>query len=326
MGKRIPLPFPNGWFCITDSDALAPGEAQTLHYLGRDFVAFRGEDGEARVLDPYCPHLGAHLGVGGVVVGNTLRCPFHHWRYDGSGRCVSIPYAKRIPRAAKIRSWPVVERNGLVFVWFHPAGDAPSWEIPVVSEWGSDEWSAPMVRRFEVRSHPQEMAENTVDPVHFHFVHGTPRTPEMSAEIDGHIFRARQGLTFTTPQGEVPGEVQIEAHGCGFGITRFRGVAETLLLITGVPVDDELHRTTIRFSVKKIAGNDQATENVGRAFVAEIERQYEQDIPIWENKIHLERPVLCDGDGPIALLRRFYRQFYPHPPESDTATAADQSR
>jgi 3-ketosteroid 9alpha-monooxygenase subunit A len=49
---------------------------------------------------------------------------------------------------------------------------------------------------------------------------------------------------------------------------------------------------------------------VGRAFVAEIDRQFGQDIPIWENKIHLPRPLLCDGDGPIALLRSWARQFY----------------
>lgn len=317
MGRRIPLPFPIGWFCVQDAQALAPGQVETVHYFGRDIVLFRGEDGQARAMDPYCPHLGAHLGVGGTVVENTIRCPFHHWRYDGSGRCVEIPYAKRIPAAAMLRPWPLVERNGLLFVWYDPAGGAPRWEVPVLSEWGSDDWAGPFERRFEVRSHPQEMAENTVDPVHFHFVHGTPRTPEMHAEIDGHVFRARQGLTFSTPQGEVEGRVDIESHGCGVGVTRFRGVVETLLLITGAPVDDELHRTTIRFLVKKIPGDPDATENVGRAFVAEIERQYRQDIPIWENKIHLERPVLCDGDGPIALLRRFYRQFYPDPPPPD---------
>ena len=85
-------------------------------------------------------------------------------------------------------------------------------------------------------------------------------------------------------------------------------------MITGLPIADELHRTTIRFIVKQLPGGAEATANVARAFVAELERQYRQDIPIWENKIHLERPVLCDGDGPIALLRRFYRQFYPDGP------------
>jgi phenylpropionate dioxygenase-like ring-hydroxylating dioxygenase large terminal subunit len=326
MGARIPLPFPFGWFCVAESDELAAGDVRTVHYFGRDLVLFRGEGGAAHAFDPYCPHLGAHLGVGGVVVGDTLRCPFHHWRYDGTGRCVEIPYAKRIPPAAKLHAWPLCERNGLLFVWYHPLGEPPAWEVPELSEWGSAGWTEPTVRRFEVRSHPQEMAENTVDPVHFRFVHGTPRTPEMSARIEGHVFHASQGLTFTTPQGQVQGGVDIEAHGCGFGVTRFHGVVETLLMITGAPIDDELHRTTIRFIVKKLPGGDEATANVARAFVAELERQYRQDIPIWENKVHLERPVLCDGDGPIALLRSFYRQFYAEPEvpeEEQTAAAGD---
>ena len=46
---------------------------------------------------------------------------------------------------------------------------------------------------------------------------------------------------------------------------------------------------------------------LGRAFIREIERQFSQDIPIWENKGHLERPMLCDGDGPIGLIRRWGR-------------------
>ncbi len=311
MGDRIPLPFPFGWFCVSESDELAPGELRRLHYFGRELVLFRGEDGAAHVLDPHCAHLGAHLGVGGEVVGNTVRCPFHAWRYDGSGTCVEIPYAKRIPRAAKIRSWDVCEKLGLVFVWYHPDRLKPQWPIPDVPEWSAEGWTDAEKRDFEVRSHPQEMAENIVDPVHFHFVHGTPHTPKMSAEIDGHRFHAHQGLTFTTPQGEIEGRVDVNSYGPGFGVTRFQGVVETLLLITGIPIDDELHQTSIRFKVKKIAGNEEATRGVARAFIAEIERQYGQDIPIWENKVHLEKPVLCDGDGPIPLLRKFYRQFYP---------------
>ena len=65
--------------------------------------------------------------------------------------------------------------------------------------------------------------------------------------------------------------------------------------------------------MKKLPGNDEATRGVARAFVAEIARQYAQDIPIWENKRYLERPLLCDGDGPILELRRYFKQFYPAP-------------
>ena len=96
---RIPLPpYPNGWFAIAHSDELGVGEARPVHALGRDFVLYRGEDGRARVLDAYCRHLGAHLGVGGKVEGNAIRCPFHGWLYEGEGgRCIEIPYAKKIP-------------------------------------------------------------------------------------------------------------------------------------------------------------------------------------------------------------------------------------
>ena len=101
--KRIPLPHsPNGWFKVVFSDELAVGDVRAIHQFGRDLVVFRGEDGAAHVLDAYCPHLGAHLGVGGKVVGNAIQCPFHGWRWDGAGACTDVPYAKKIPALARI--------------------------------------------------------------------------------------------------------------------------------------------------------------------------------------------------------------------------------
>ena len=302
-------PFPNGWFRVCDTDQLERGEVKAVHYFGRELVLFRGEDGAARVLDAYCVHLGAHLGVGGVVEGNSIRCPFHAWRYDGSGACIEVPYAKRIPDRAKLHAWQVCERNGAIMVWHHAGGEPPGWEVPVIAEWGSDEWTKPERRHFKVKAHPLEMAENICDPAHFHYVHGTPDIPPTEAESDGHVFRVKQGLTFTTPRGEVEGRVEVECHGLGFGRTRFSGLLETLVVITGAPVDEEYGETTLRFMIKKL-GNEDAERGVIGAFIDEIERQFSQDIPIWENKIHLERPVLCDGDGPIAALRRWSKQFY----------------
>src|SRR5262245_30397134 len=97
--SRFPFPpYANGWFRALYSHQLARGEVKALHRLGRELVAFRGEDGAARVFDAHCRHLGAHLGYGGKVEGNAIRCPFHGWLWNGSdGRCLEIPYAKRIP-------------------------------------------------------------------------------------------------------------------------------------------------------------------------------------------------------------------------------------
>jgi 3-ketosteroid 9alpha-monooxygenase subunit A len=66
--------------------------------------------------------------------------------------------------------------------------------------------------------------------------------------------------------------------------------------------------------VKKIGGRS-ITKGVGLAFINEVTRQLGQDIPIWENKVQHERPMLCDGDGPIAMFRRWCKQFYSYPGE-----------
>ena len=63
---------------------------------GLNLAIFRDEKGEAHVLDAYCPHLGAHIGVGGRVVGDCLQCPFHGWEFRGSdGKVTKIPYADK---------------------------------------------------------------------------------------------------------------------------------------------------------------------------------------------------------------------------------------
>src|SRR4029453_1891947 len=135
LGKTKPMPrfpfaTPNGWFQILYSDELAVGQVKRLRYLGRELVAFRGERGAAHVLDAHCPHLGAHLGEGGRVEGDTIRCPFHGWRWDGRGACVEIPYAPKIPPRAIARTYPVREIYDRVYLWHHAESKEPDWEIP----------------------------------------------------------------------------------------------------------------------------------------------------------------------------------------------------
>jgi len=307
---RFPFPIPTGWFPVAFSDELAPGAVRALRAFGRELVAWRGEDGAAHVFDAHCPHLGAHLGVGGRVEAGGLRCPFHAWLWDGTGRCAEVPYARKVPPKARIRAWTVREQANLVLAW-HDAGGAEPWfELPAVPELGAPDWTVPERREWVVRSCPQEMAENTVDEAHFRYVHGTHAVAETeSVEADGAVFRVVSRNRVGTPRGEQEGRIEIEAHGFGFGTTRFTGVADLLLVTTGTPLDDERVHMRLQFSVRRLADSD-ATRGVGRAFLAEIERQFAQDIPIWEHKTYLPRPILCDGDGPIAALRRWSRNFY----------------
>jgi hypothetical protein len=93
------------------------------------------------------------------------------------------------------------------------------------------------------------------------------------------------------------------------GIVRFKGIVETLNIGTTTPIDEEHCHLRFNFSIKKLGGAD-TTRGVGKAFVNEVKQQVEQDIPIWENKIHLSKPLLWDGDGPIAPYRRWAGQFH----------------
>jgi 3-ketosteroid 9alpha-monooxygenase subunit A len=301
--------MPNGWFQLVYGDELPVGSVQRLHYFGRELVAFRGEDGVARVFDAHCPHLGAHLGVGGTVVGSRLRCPFHAWEFDGEGRCVHIPYARRIPPLARVPAWRVVEKNGLVLVHFHKEGAEPEFEIPDVPEWESDAWTDYWRKDFVVKSCAQELAENTVDPAHFRFVHGTAELPTAEAWSEGPCLRVRMSYPIRMGDQIQHGDIDITTWGFGFGITRFTGIVDTTVVVTGTPIDDQTVHNRLSFMVKKLP-SEEATQGLGRAFVDEISRQFSEDMPIWEHKVHWERPLLCDGDGPVGVLRSWAKQWY----------------
>jgi phenylpropionate dioxygenase-like ring-hydroxylating dioxygenase large terminal subunit len=309
-GYRFPVPpFPTGWFQVAYGDELKDGDVLPLEYFGQHLVLFRDGNGVARVLDAFCPHLGAHLGYGGVIEDGCIRCPFHAWRFDGDGACVEVPYAEKIPPQARLRSWPVSEKNGLIMVFHHIGGGPPLWELPDVKEYTDPSWTDYIRRRWKIRSHNQDMAENAVDSAHFKYVHGTPQQPKTRAEVDGHLFRVRSPVQYTTPNGAVEGWITSESHGFGFSLVRFAGIVDTMIASSVTPIDGEYVDVRFSFKVKKL-GNEDVTSNVGRAFIKEIERQMGQDIPIWEHKVMKQPPVLCDGDGPIGLFRRWAKQFY----------------
>ena len=87
--KSKALPFHACWYPLALSSELGAGEIRGVNFLGGRVVVYRTEQGEAQVRSAYCRHLGADLSVG-KVVGEMIQCPFHHWRYDGSGVCIAI--------------------------------------------------------------------------------------------------------------------------------------------------------------------------------------------------------------------------------------------
>ncbi len=315
--------YPTGWFAVAFSRDLKPGDVKPIRNFGRQLVIFRTDSGRAVVSDPYCPHLGAHLGFGGTVEGETIRCPFHHWTFDAAtGRCVAVPFAPPPPQAA-IRLWPTLERNDVILVWHDLAGRSPLWEMPEF-EPTEDPSLADGILFEGIRAHTQEILENGVDLLHVHTVHGTRRLhidPEPMATppyILAYAYRTRP-----EPGPDATPHLS-QYHGEGWGIGP--GLARNLNwgdMSRGVMVENAVYPTPvdaetiqIRAAYRLVPGKDntmpeEALRQMFAVIGPEIKRIMEQDFEIWANKAYLARPMLAASDGPILAYRKWYGQFYP---------------
>jgi 3-ketosteroid 9alpha-monooxygenase subunit A len=313
--------FPRGWYVVCFSQELEQGQVRDLKYFNQRLVAFRGEDGQAHVLDGYCAHMGAALGAGGKVVGCTVQCPFHGWRFEGSGKCVDIPGAKKIPPKAKQKAWKVVERNGVVMVYYSPFGNEPEFEIPVIEEYGSEKWLPWSISQYHIKTHPREVVDNLADKSHFRFVHNT--------EISEFDFK-ENGLSATqyaTGKAFLPGggvdefSSQTTYHGPAYLLMRMDGALKNYMLFAHTPVDD--NSLDLRLAVTlKIVGSREQTEGYVAQYIDNLRAGFEDDIRIWENKIYRDPPMISEADGPIGHLRRWYKQFYrPYEPPTEASVS-----
>ncbi len=179
-----------GWYWALRSKSLKKERVQAASLTGRDLAIYRAADGSAVALDAYCPHMGAHLAQGRVE-GRAIRCFFHNWKYDASGRCVETPCLPgRSPAAAKVKSYPVCERYGLIWVWI---GDTqPSHEVPAPPELRGRAFDYSLGNRFRKKCHPNVVMINAIDEQHFQTVH---RLPGHVLKMDA-VIHSRHNIEF----------------------------------------------------------------------------------------------------------------------------------
>jgi 3-ketosteroid 9alpha-monooxygenase subunit A len=258
--------------------------------------------------------MGADLGSGGRVIGNHIECPFHAWRYCGTGECVAIPYAKKIPERARQRAWRTREVNGLILVHHDANGRSPDFEIPVIAEYGTSEWLPWTTKMYHVKTHPREIVENLADRAHFPRVHST-EIENFAFEVNGHTATQRVKGRALLPGGGVDDFSSTTTyHGPAYLLMRMSGIFDNYMLVAHTPINPG--ELDLRLGVSlKLAGDRQKTEAVLELYMNNLKSGFEDDLRIWENKLYRETPVLCDGDGPITQLRRWYRQFYVAPEE-----------
>ncbi|MDB9805262.1 Rieske 2Fe-2S domain-containing protein [Porticoccaceae bacterium] len=320
----VNLPIPTGWFQVLYSHEIEVGQAKPLEYFDQEMVVFRTESGQAKVVDAYCPHMGAHLGYGirdqaghgSAVVGESIVCPFHGWAYDGDGKCTSIPYAKNMPpKVARgeqvLGTWHVREINQCILVWYHPHGEAPTYEPLEIVEANANnaDWGALDCYSWEINTHMQEVGENAVDSVHFLYVHGTKDIPDAEVmEFEGHTRRGLLRTRNPTPKGVIEGSIENQNIGPGLAVVRFSGIVDTVLLAHLTPVSANHTRAFYSFILKN-SDAESGKSRIAEAIVRNICQQMEEDRIIWNRKKYYEKPMLCDGDGPFAKFRKWYKQF-----------------
>jgi 3-ketosteroid 9alpha-monooxygenase subunit A len=329
--------FARGWYIVSFSQELAVGAIKALDYFNSEQVLFRGDDGRAVVVDAYCPHLGAHLaGVGCRVEGNSIRCPFHGWQFDASGACIHIPYAKKIPEQAKtaLKSWPVCEKSGFIALWYDPEGGTPNWELPDIPDWGPDAWGDWRFNRRRIRAHGREVIENIVDVGHFPSVHGgraqqfdnvfTPYTVSQESRISQHADADFIQPSFIDIDLAENRAEQIEKQTDNWGLATYHGPSIMYFRSTSqnedmaykswwinyhTPVDDETIDLTSGVIVTSMT-DEPLTDEFWDLYPTTAIAAFGQDIEIWSTKKYQPNPILCDGDGPINKLRKWYNRFY----------------
>ncbi|MBF6101099.1 3-ketosteroid-9-alpha-hydroxylase subunit A [Nocardia cyriacigeorgica] len=322
--ESAPTRFARGWHCLGLLRDFADGKPHTVEAFGTKLVVFRGDNGgKINILDAYCRHMGGDLSEG-EIKGDEIACPFHDWRWGGDGRCKQIPYARRVPPLAHTRAWTSLEQDGMLFVWHDPEGKPPLAEetIPRIEGAESDEWTDWHWYTTVVDNNCREIIDNVVDMAHFYYVHGS--LPSYFKNVfEGHIatqyFKSEAREDFAAPEGQpklLRSTSVASYYGPSFMIDDLTyhyetGDQRTVLLNCHYPVSSDKFVLMYGIIGKKMPGvPEDVAVQAAVALGDYIRLGFEQDVEIWRHKARIDNPLLCEEDGPVYQLRRWYNQFY----------------
>lgn len=315
-----PQTFPRGWFIVAESSELERGATKAVRFFGKDFALYRGETGKPVMLDAYCPHMGTHLAAsesaaivkeGKQIEGDSIRCPYHGWRFTAEGKCDDIPYQEGpCPRSAVLGSYPVEDVMGCIMMWHDPEGKPPAYPAPKLAEWDDPHWIHWQLDHLgELEIHPQEIIDNMADMQHLGPTHGAP-CEFFENEFVDHLYIQRQGgmhagygvmlLTVTWYTG--PG-ILLSKQSFG-DVLAFELIANT-------PIEDG--KVKVWHAALSKASSDTPTEQdfaMAKQIQAGALAAFSSDFSIWQHKRPALQVLQQPKDGPFNKGRHWYKQFY----------------
>ena len=152
----------NAWYVAALACEVNSNRPLARTLLGEAVVLYRDQVGQAVALSDRCPHRFAPLHRGRIHQG-VLECPYHGLRFDGSGHCVHNPHGDgRIPPTAQVRSFPLQERYGMVWIWMGEAQHAAQADL-LPFEYLNPEHNVTASGYLRTRAHYQLSADNLLD-------------------------------------------------------------------------------------------------------------------------------------------------------------------
>jgi 3-ketosteroid 9alpha-monooxygenase subunit A len=320
--------FARGWHLLGLTREFTDGNPHGIEAFGTKLVIWQGGDGELKVLDAYCRHMGGDLSQG-TVEGDNVACPFHSWRWGGDGKCQQIPYARRVPPRARTRAWPTLVVDGQLFVWNDPEGNPPPEDvtIPAIEGFDDGEWTDWVWDKTLVpSSHCREVIDNMVDMAHFYYIHkGLPTY--FKNVFEGHVCtQYYAGTTHELAASGLPIDIgkyedqQTKSDATYYGPSYLVDklwntygdmTIESVLITCHYPISNNSFMLNYGMVMRKLPGMDDATnEMIAGKMLAMIGEGFMEDVKIWKNKTRIDNPLLCEEDGPVYQLRRWYEQFY----------------
>lgn len=313
--------FPRGWFAVANTHEVVR-KPLSVRYFGQDLVLYRGESGRVVMLDAYCPHMGTHFGSAPnsattlsdrFMEGDNIRCPFHGWRFGADGVCNHIPYhSGPIPPSAKVKSWPVEERYGIVFAWHDPENETPDFALPDFPEWDDqDVVKGDGLEYLCDLNHPIEIFDNMSDVAHLNHLHGT-KVLAYENEVDGHILYQREAAQNVGEEGLIgPRLTTISGYvGPGIAFGQFIEL-KARQIICATPIEDGTCRLWQTAMVKPPPG---MTGDAARHYRDALSRQLGggllRDAEVWRKKRAAIQIMQLPSDGPFRQSRVWYSQFF----------------
>ncbi|SKB15924.1 PrnD [Planktothrix sp. PCC 11201] len=331
--EKNPLNLSASWYIAMLSKELGK-KPKAIELFAQSLVAWRDEKGKPVLMERFCSHMGASLALGEVKEG-CLQCPFHHWRYDNSGECVSIPEIDHIPPTARQAIYVTQERYGYIWVWY--GTQTPLFSLPEFPPAEDKQHYMSLSLTFNAKTSALQILENAYDYRHAVTVHNAPLISTEVTLLDEFPLGVDKQNELS-PKNEAWYSILIENK-----IEKYGGLIGSLVKILGLSVEitkgqvdtwPSGHLASYCNDGKEAYSMLQGITPVGKNnttghFLFAIKKTgfflldillyavfsrlnkliFEEDVPIWNTLNNDRRGVYIKHDRPVLKLREFYQSW-----------------